>query len=506
MEPVLLAIDQGTTSTRAIAFDARLRPLAAASRSLRTRHPRPGWVEQDAEEILETVVATVAEVLEACGGPGAVVAAGVANQGETVVAWDAESGRALAPAIVWQCKRSGPIIERLRAAGLEHEVRARTGLPLDPYFSAGKLAWLLAEDGAVRAAHDDGRLRFGTVDAWLTSRLGGEARTDVSTASRTQLFNLAALAWDPWLLELFGIPGRLLPPVVPTAGDLGTLRHFRWHGELPLRAMVCDQQAALAGHACFAPGTLKATYGTGVFVLANAGCTPPRTDAAILATVAWSLADGPTAYALDGGVFSAGTLINWLRDGLGIIAGPDDMESLARSVPDDGGVLTLPALAGLGAPWWRPAARGIIAGLTPAATAAHIARSALDGIAHRVCDVVEAMTTSLAAPPRTLRVDGGLTRNGYLLQRQADLLGIPLLVAPTEETTALGAAALAGLGVGVIEWEAVTAAAGDASRVEPRLDAADRLAARSRWRRFVEAAAALEHETGGAEMSGEVAT
>ena len=497
MEPVLLGIDQGTTSTRAIAFDHRLQPLTGASHPLTIRHPRPGWVEQDAEEILASVVATVAEVLDVCGGPEAVVAVGLANQGETVVAWDAESGRALAPAIVWQCKRSEPVVERIRAAGVERDICSRTGLPLDPYFSAGKLAWLLAENDAVRAARDTHRLRFGTVDAWLTRHLAGVARTDHSTASRTQLFNLQSLEWDSWLLEVFGIPEWTLPAIVPSVGELGVLRHARWAGELPLRAMVCDQQAALAGHACFTPGALKATYGTGVFVLANAGDRVPQMDGSILATVAWSLPDGSVAYALDGGVFSAGTLVNWLRDGLGIVTSVEEMEVQARSVPDDGGVLTLPALAGLGAPWWRPDVRAVIAGLTPAVTSAHVARSALDGIAHRVCDVVEAMAEHLPLAPQLLRVDGGLTRNGYLVQRQADLLGIPLAVAPVAETTAQGAAALAGLGAKVIGTETIELAAKVTTHVEPQLGTGARESARSRWRRFVQAAATMAEASAG---------
>ena len=271
-QDLLVAIDQGTTSTRAIAFDRSLRPVASCSIRLETANPAPGWVEQDPEAIVDSVVASVASILEEIGGPGRVIAAGLANQGETVVAWDAEDGRALAPAIGWQCRRSLPIVERLRRAGLEDAIRERSGLPLDPYYSAGKLAWLLEHNEEVRSASAQGRLRFGTVDAWLTARLdGGDARTDTSTASRTQLLSLATLGWDDDLLGWFGVAGATLPRVVPTAGELGELAHERWRGALPLRAMSCDQQAALAGHGAFAPGAIKATYGTGVFVLANAG-------------------------------------------------------------------------------------------------------------------------------------------------------------------------------------------------------------------------------------------
>ncbi len=490
MSELLLAIDQGTSSTRAVAFDRSLRPVAFARRELAVRHPRPGWVEEDPHEILDSVVQSVAEVLERCGGAARIAAVGLDNQGETVVAWDAESGEALAPAIVWQCKRSGPIVERQRLLGREPAIRSRTGLPLDPYFSAGKLTWLLEEVPRVRAARDARTLRLGTVDAWLTWRLVGASLTDTSTASRTQLFDIQALRWDEQLLEWFGVPAWTLPRVVPTTGALALLRHPRWRGELPLAAMVCDQQAALAGHACFDPGDLKATYGTGVFVLANAGQHPPA-PRDLLATIAWTLNDGATRYALDGGVFAAGTLITWLREGLGIIARAEEVEPLARSVPNSAGVQILPALAGLGAPWWRPEARGVIAGLTPAASAAHVARAALDGIAHRVCDVVEAMLPHLPAPPGALRVDGGLTANGYLLQRQADLLGLPLDVSATEEATALGTAVLAALGAGLLGIEAARAAAAPARRITPLLAPAERERERERWRRFLAAAAAI---------------
>ena len=491
MGDLLLAIDQGTSSTRAVAYDADLRPLAWATRRLGVVHPRPGWVEQDPREILASVVATVAEVLAAVGGPGRIAAVGLDNQGETVVAWDARTGEPLAPAVVWQCKRSAPIIERLRAAGHDPWVRERTGLPLDPYFSAGKMAWLLEEVPEVAAAARAGRLRLGTVDAFLTARLGGEARTDTSTASRTQLLELRERRWDPELAGLFSVPPETLPAVGETAGNLGELRHAAWGGALPLRAMVCDQQAALAGHGCFAPGTLKATYGTGVFVLANAGPVTPPAPEGLLATIAWTIG-GRTDHAFDGGVFAAGTLLDWLRDGLGLYADPADTEALAGAVDGTVGVRVLPALVGLGAPWWRPEARGVIAGLTPGANRAHVARAALDGIAHRVADVVEAMAAALPAPPAALRVDGGLTANRYLVQRQADLLGIPLELATTEESTALGAAALAALGAGLFTSpQEIVARVRPARSVAPRLPAEERERERAAWRAFVAAAAAI---------------
>lgn len=486
---LLLAIDQGTTSTRAIAFDRSLRPVASASRPLATAHPQPGWVEQDADEILESVVATVERVLADVGGPGRIAAAGLDNQGETVVAWSADHLRALAPAVVWQCRRSLPIVSRLRAAGREPAIRATTGLPLDPYFSAGKIAWLLENDPAVARAAADGSLRVGTVDAWLTARLGGGARTDPSTASRTQLLSLGSLTWDQRLLHWFGIDGRTLPAIVPTAGDLGALEHRRWGGQVPLRAMACDQQAALAGHGAFAPGALKATYGTGVFVLANAG--PRRSPADGLETsIAWRLPDGTCDAVLQGGVFTAGALIDWMRDDLGLVADAEETARLAESVPDTAGVRVLPALAGLGAPWWRPEARTVIAGLTAAASRAHVARAALDAIAHRVADVVEAMAAVLPETA-TLRVDGGLTANDYLMRRQADLLGLRVDVAEAVESTALGIAGLAGVGAGLLDPGGIGAVNMVRRSLEPRLAPETRGAERDGWRRFVEAASAL---------------
>ncbi len=488
---LLLAIDQGTTTTRAIVFDRGLRPVASATRPLETMHPQSGWVEQDPEAILASVVEAVAEVLAAVGGPGRIAAAGLDNQGETVVAWDATTRRGLGPAIVWQCRRSRPIVERLRAAGHEPEIRSRTGLPLDPYFSAGKLTWLLEEEPAVRTAAERGTLRFGTVDAWLTERLGDRgAQTDPSTASRTQLLDIHARAWDERLAALFAVPVETLPAIVPTSGDLGRLSHPSWGGSIPITALACDQQAALAGHGAFTPGALKATYGTGVFVLANAGPEPALVDG-IETSVAWTLPTGATDYVLQGGVFTAGALVDWLRDGLGLVADVAEMERLARSVPDTAGVRVLPALAGLGAPWYRADVRAVVAGLSAAADRAHVVRATLDAIAHRVADVVEAVLPGLASPPTALRVDGGLTANGYLLERQADLLGLPVVAASIGESTALGIAGLAGIGAALLTVDDIAAANPPARRVEPRLAAAEREAERAAWRRFVEQAAAL---------------
>ncbi len=352
---LILAIDQGTTSTRAIAFDRALRAVSSATRPLEVSHPQPGWVEQDPEAIIRSVAESVAEVLEAVGGPGRVVAAGLDNQGETVVAWDAETLRSLAPAIVWQCRRSLSIVERLREAGLELEIRNRTGLPVDPYYSASKLTWYHENLPEVRAAAAAGRLRFGTVDAWVTARLGragAAGRTDTSTASRTQLVDLRTLDWDEGLLRTFGVARTTLPSIGPSAGELGALFHPSWGGSLRLTAMACDQQAALAGHGAFGPGAVKATYGTGVFVLANAGASPDLVDG-VETSVAWTLPDESTAYVLQGGVFTAGALVDWLRDDLGLVADAAETEALAGSVDNGLGLRFLPAFVGLGAPW-RP--------------------------------------------------------------------------------------------------------------------------------------------------------
>jgi len=484
--PLLLGIDEGTTAVKAALFDCELRVVAEARRAVAISHPQPGWVEQDPETILEAVVDAVAEVLEHAEGRD-VIAAGLDHQGESVLAWDAEHKRALTPVVVWQDKRQESLLR-----DIAHDDVARSGLPLDPYFSAGKLAWLLANDRAVREARERGSLRLGTVDAFLVERLGGRFATDLSTASRTQLLARGGRDWDEQLLATFGVQREWLPAIGPTFGKLGALTHPRWPAEIALAAQLVDQQAALAGSGATRRGELKATYGTGVFVL---GRTDGETEAdGVLPTVAWAAADahggvGEVAYALDGGVFAAGALLDWMAQGLGLAPDARTLARSAASVSDSAGVMVLPALAGLGAPWWQPGAHAVVAGLHAGVGPAHVARAALEAIAWRVSDIVEAM--GAAGAVNGVRVDGGLTNDPTLLQIQADALGMELLVNDAD-VTVLGAAMLAGVGAGV--FASVEDAAKRLPRgrvVKPTSTAAERAAQRERWRRFVTASSAL---------------
>jgi glycerol kinase len=481
---MLLGIDEGTTGVKAALFDERLRPVAEARRDKTNRHPRPGWVEQDGEEVLALVVDAVAELL--ADAPGEVLACGLDHQGESVLAWDAESGAPLTPIVVWQDKRSREVLDRVAAD--EDEVRELSGLPLDPYFSAGKLAWLLEHDEGVQRARDAGTLRMGTVDSFLCDRLGAGFATDASTASRTQLHALGRPGFDARLGELFGVPLEVLPEVRDTAGELGRLSHPSWPVELPLCGQVVDQQAALAGAGCVAPGRVKATYGTGVFVLGHAGDEVPRPAGGLLPTVAWRL-DGRTEYAIDGGVFAAGAMLEWMCRELGVAERPAALAELARGVEESAGTRVLPGLAGVGAPWWRPDARAVVAGLHGGTTRAHVARAALEGIAWRVADVVAAMREGMEV--RSLRVDGGLTNEPLLLQLQADTIGVPVEAAGADATV-LGAAVLAAVGSGAIGSleEAADLLPVDRT-VEPRRDGAWRETEHARWRAFVEAAVEL---------------
>jgi glycerol kinase len=489
---LLLGIDEGTTAVKAALFDCDLRVVAEARRPVPVTHPHPGWVEQDPELILAAVVDTVAEVLSESGGRE-VIAAGLDHQGESVLAWDAHSGRALTQVIVWQDKRQVSLLAEIAGAGAGSRAAVeRSGLPLDPYFSAGKLAWLLANEGEVRRARDAGSLRLGTVDAFITDRLGARFATDLSTASRTQLLAAGARDWDEELMALFGVRREWLPAIGPTFGSLGELAHGSWPAGIPLSAQLVDQQAALAGSGAVRPGDVKATYGTGVFVLGRT--EGPASADGLLPTVAWATADaaggvGEVAYALDGGVFAAGSLLDWLAGGLGLAADAPSLTAAAAEVKDSAGVMVLPALAGLGAPWWLPQAHGVIAGLHPAVGRGHVARAALEAIAWRVCDIVEAMAE--VVPVRGLRVDGGLSNDPTLLEIQAGALGIPLSVGRAD-VTVLGAAMLAGVGAGVFQSVEEAAERLPQGRViEPGSDPQGRSPARARWLDFLTAAARL---------------
>ena len=483
---LLLGVDEGTSAVKAVLFDGDLRPLDEARREKALSHPRAGWVEQDPEEVLTTVVDAIADILSDVDEE---VVCGLDHQGESVLAWDAESGTPITPIVTWQDKRSQEVLEELERNGRAEEVRRRSGMPLDPYFSAGKLAWLLEHEQAVSRALDAGTLRLGTVDSWLCDMLGAGFATDASTASRTQLAVPGEPSWDPLLLDAFGVPGEVLPELRDTAGELGVLRHPDWPRELPLHARCVDQQAALAGAGCVQPGLVKATYGTGVFVLAHVGEERPAAgDGGLLPTVAWRV-EGRVEYALDGGVFTAGALLEWLSRDLGLADDPGALAGLAASAPDAGGVRVLPALAGLGAPWWRSDAKAVVAGLTGRSRPPHVARAALEAIAWRVADILAAVSQHVSL--EALRVDGGLTRDRLLLQLQADAAGIP--VAPgAVDATAAGAAGLAAVGAGL--WTS-TREIGEriptGELVRPHRDDAWRREAHAEWRRFVEGAAAL---------------
>ena len=444
----LLALDQGTTSSRAIIFDRQAQPIAMQQRELRQIYPRPGWVEHDPEEIWSTQLGCARAALAHAGLTARDVASiGITNQRETTILWERESGRALANAIVWQDRRTADACARLREQGLEESIRRRTGLVLDPYFSATKLAWLLDQLPQARTRAERGELAFGTVDTWLLWQLtrGAVHATDVSNAARTQLLDLQSLDWDQQLLDWFQIPRAVLPRIVASSGIVGTC-HADWLGEpIPIGGIAGDQQAATFGQACFSPGMAKNTYGTGCFLMLQVGAQPRAPGKGLLSTVGWQLASGPASYLLEGSVFVGGAVVQWLRDGLGLIASAEEVEALAAQTPTSGGVVLVPAFAGLGAPYWDPNARGALLGLTRGSNRAHIARAALESIALQSTELLRAMDTDALTE---LRVDGGAARNNLLMQMQADLLGVPVVRPQVTETTALGAAFLAGLAVG----------------------------------------------------------
>lgn len=449
MKRWILALDQGTTSSRAILFDHDGSIAALAQREFPQYFPQSGWVEHDALEIWASQSATIADVLRSAGAtPGELAAIGITNQRETTLLWDRRSGAPLARAIVWQDRRTAELCERLRAEGHEREIAARTGLLLDPYFSGTKLAWMLEHLPGARARAERGELCFGTIDSWLAWKLtGGRCHvTDVTNASRTLLLNLAGGDWDDWMLQLLDIPRACLPRVRDSSADDG-LRAVLDGVEVPLTGIAGDQQAALFGQACFEPGMAKNTYGTGCFVLMHTGSAPLHSRHRLLTSIA-SSRRGALEYVLEGSVFVGGAVVQWLRDGLGFFENSSDIEALALSVPDHGGVYVVPAFTGLGSPHWDPFARGSIVGITRGTARGHIARAALEAIAFQSAEVLHAMELDAGQRLRELRVDGGAARNDFLMQFQADLLGVPVIRPTVVETTALGAAYLAGLAVG----------------------------------------------------------
>ncbi len=493
----ILALDQGTTSSRAILFNRKGEIAATAQREFRQSFPQPGWVEHDANEIWETQIAVAREALaQAKISPRQIAGVGITNQRETTVLWNRKTGEPIAPAIVWQDRRTAKRCDALRAAGKAGLIQKKTGLVLDSYFSGTKLEWLLNTIPGARARAERGELAFGTIDSWLVWKLtdGALHVTDASNASRTLLFNIHTLQWDSELLDLFHIPASVLPTVVPSSAVVGTTA-AQWLGEaVPIAGIAGDQQAATFGQTCFTPGTAKNTYGTGCFMLMNTGRNAIRSDNKLLSTVAWVGGSSTSSkldavlgcYALEGSVFMGGATIQWLRDGLQIIQSSDEVEALAASVPDVDDVYLVPAFAGLGTPHWDGHARGTLVGMTRGTGRAHIARAALEAIALQSADVFAAMASDSGIALRELRVDGGASRNNLLMQMQADFLGVPVVRPKVTETTALGAAYLAGLATGF--WsgadELMQQWAVD-RRFEPNMSAQDRKAKRARWQQAV---------------------
>ncbi len=447
----MIALDQGTTSSRAILFDKQGTAVAMAQKELTQHYPRPGWVEHDPDEIWSTQTSVASEVIARSGiAPGEIAALGITNQRETTLVWDRHTGKPVYRAIVWQDRRTAAFCNKLVEEGHTEVIREKTGLLPDAYFSATKIRWILENVEGAREKAERGDLCFGTVDTWLIWKFtrGKHHLTDVTNASRTMLYNIHTMQWDPGLLQLFDIPASMLPGVKPTSGMFGETSGDSMGYRLPVTGVAGDQQAALFGQLCLEPGSAKNTYGTGCFVVMNTGTKAVVSHNNLLTTVAWQL-EGKVTYALEGSIFTAGSLVQWLRDELGLIASAPESESMARSVPDNGGVYMVPALTGLGAPHWDPYARGTLFGLTRGTNRAHIVRAALESIAYQVYDVISAMTEDADRNISELRADGGASANDWLMQFQSDLLRIPVIRPAVMETTALGAAYFAGLAAGV---------------------------------------------------------
>lgn len=492
----LLALDQGTTSCRAILFNQKGEIVSSTQQSITQSFPQPGWVEQDPDEILNVQIAVMQDtVAKAAVDPRSIAAIGLTNQRETIVLWDRHTGRPVYPAIVWQCRRTAAICDNLIARGLAAEISKRTGLVVDAYFSGTKLMWLLDEVPGVRERAERGDLLAGTIDTWLIWHLSGQQRhvTDASNASRTMLFNLHTGTWDEELLRELRIPRGILPEIVASSGIAATLDPAVLPGNLPIAGIAGDQQASLFGQACLLPGMSKNTYGTGCFILMNTGKSPIRSQHGLLTTVAWDLGQG-LEYALEGSVFNAGSAIQWLRDGLGIIRRSSECDLLAASVDDTDGVFFVPAFTGLGAPYWDMQARGMLAGLTRGSGKEHIARAVIESIAHQSLDVLECMQADSGKPMSILRVDGGSSVSNLLMQFQADISGLLVDRPSVTETTALGAACLAGLAVGVWpDTSAMESIRTTERTFSPAMDAAERMQRRQAWKHAVAAAINYGH-------------
>ncbi len=502
MDGFVLSIDQGTTGTTALVFDREARVRGRGYSEFTQHYPRPGWVEHDAEEIWRVSLAATADALDAAGIEASqLCAVGITNQRETVVAWERGTSNPVGRAIVWQDRRTAARCDELKSRGLETTIREKTGLVLDPYFSGTKIEWLLENTEGLRERAARGEVVFGTVDSWLVWKLTGgrEHATDPSNASRTLLFNINTLAWDEELLALFGVPREALPEVRPSSGVFGETGPETFFGaRVPVAGVAGDQQAALFGQGCFERGMVKNTYGTGSFLLMNTGAEIVPSRAGLLTTVTWQVGGDPTEYALEGSIFITGAAVQWLRDGLRIISRADETEQLARSLDSNDGVYFVPALAGLGAPHWDAYARGAIVGLTRGTTHVHLARAALESMCYQTRDVVEAMERDSGIRLKEVRVDGGAVGNSFLMQFQSDILGARIVVPEVTETTAAGAAYLAGLAVGF--WQSrdeIASRLRVARTYEPRMSADERERLHRRWLRAVERARDWERDEQG---------
>ena len=483
----ILALDQGTTSSRAVAFDETGRMVGSHGIEFPQHYPRPGWVEHDPRDILDSQIRSLKLTVELCGiDPGDIAAVGITNQRETTLLWDRRTGEPVCNAIVWQCRRTAPIVERLKKDGLGSVITNRTGLIPDAYFSGTKLEWMLENIPGARERAEKGELCFGTVDSYLTFMLTGKKRhvTDMTNASRTMLFNIFEKKWDEELLRMMDIPENLLPQVVDSSCVVGLLDKSILGREIPVAALAGDQHAALFGQGCFTPGLCKNTYGTGCFVLMNTGKTPVRSPSGLLTTVAWSL-DGKTTYALEGSVFVAGAVVQWLRDEMGLIHSAAETEPIAASVPDNAGVYFVPAFTGLGAPHWDMYSRGTIVGLTRGSGRAHIVRAALEAIAYQSADVVQAMQNDSGISMPVMRVDGGASANNFLMQFQSDILGADVVRPAIIESTALGAAMLAGRAVGLWTDGDLAHLQKEEKRFTPQMEGGARERLLRQWRRAV---------------------